>query len=37
MGQYFKAYVENSASKSLGKMIEFGYICINLMLLRFVQ
>lgn len=26
MGQYFKAYVENSASKSLGKMIEFGYM-----------
>ena len=26
MGQYFKAYVENSASKSLGKMMEFGYM-----------
>lgn len=26
MGQYFKAYVENSASKSFGKMIEFGYM-----------
>ena len=26
MGQYFKAYVENSASKSLGRMMEFGYM-----------
>ena len=26
MVQYFKAYVENSASKSLGKMMEFGYM-----------
>lgn len=26
MGQYFKAYVGNKASKNLGKMMEFGYM-----------